>query len=167
MKNLLLALSILSLWSCSQELMSLESETLQSRRSGNNYGIVHVADLYAAQNILIGSLEVANYNDQVYVTYKLNGNWSLKKTHLFNGDYGDLPVNNGGNPQIKHFPIKGIHPNGIQEFTHVCPDVYSSMCYFHASQAEVINSNGQSESACAEGEPLGGNSWAMGFEKCY
>jgi len=40
--------------------MSLESETLQSRRSGNNYGIVHVADLYAAQNILIGSLEVAN-----------------------------------------------------------------------------------------------------------
>lgn len=167
MKYLLFSLSLLTLWSCSQEPMSLETETLQSRRSGNNYGIVHVADLYAGQNILIGSVEVANYNDQVYVTYKTNGDWSLKKTHLFVGDYSEFPMNNGGNPQVGRFPYKRTHPNGTQEFTHVGPEVYSSMCYFHAAHAEVVNANGQSESAWADGDPLGGNSWAMGFEQCY
>ena len=74
MKYLLLALSLITFWSCSEEPMNADTETLQERRSGNNYGIVHVADLYAGQNILIGSVEVANYYDQVYVTYKTNGN---------------------------------------------------------------------------------------------
>jgi len=73
MKYLLLSLSLLTFWSCSQEPMNVETQTLQERRSGNNSGIVHVADFYAGQNILIGSVEIANYYDQVYVTYKISG----------------------------------------------------------------------------------------------
>ena len=167
MKHLLLAFGLLTLWSCSQEPLNQITEAQQSRRSGNNYGIVRVVDLYAGQNILIGTLEVANYNDNVYVTYKTTGDWILKKTHLFVGDSSDLPLNNGGNPKVERFPYKRSHPNGTQEFTHVGPEVYNSMCYFHAAHAEVVNGNGQSESAWAEGDPLGGNSWAMGFEQCY
>ena len=53
--------------------MNAETQTLQERRSGNNSGIVHVADFYAGQNILIGSVEIANYYDQVYVTYRISG----------------------------------------------------------------------------------------------
>ena len=166
MKHILLAFSLLTLWSCSKEPMNLTPESSESRRSGNNYGTVYVADLYAGQNMLIGTVELANYDDQVYVTYKTNGDWSLKKTHLFVGEYSELPLNNGGNPQVGRFPYKRTHPNGTQEFTHVGPDVYSGGCYFHAAHAEVIGPNG-SESAWAEGDPLGGNSWAMGFEQCY
>lgn len=62
--------------------MNLSPESSESRRSGNNYGTVYVADLYAGQNMLIGTVELANYDDQVYVTYKTNGDWSLKK-HIY------------------------------------------------------------------------------------
>ena len=67
MKHILLAFSLLTLWSCSKEPMNLSPESSESRRSGNNYGTVYVADLYAGQNMLIGTVELANYDDQVYV----------------------------------------------------------------------------------------------------
>ena len=79
MKHILLLISIVTLVSCSQEpAATFESTTDTVKRSGNNYGIVYVADLFAGQTTLVGSLEIANYNDTFYIKrYHLPN--SLKK----------------------------------------------------------------------------------------
>jgi len=169
MKHILLLFGLVSLMSCSTDpITTHEATTDSSRRSGDNYGVVHVTDLFAGQTILIGSVEVANYDDTVYVTYRTNNGWQIDKTHLFVGDFSQMPINGGGNPKVGKFPYKGNHPNGTVEVTFEGPSVFSGMCYYNAAHAQVKNINsGQTESAWADGTPIGGNNWATGFEACF
>jgi hypothetical protein len=169
MKHILLLISIVTLVSCSQEPAApFESTTDTVKRSGNNYGIVYVADLFAGQTTLVGSLEIANYNDTVFITYRTTGDWEMKQTHLFVGDFSEMPINGGGNPQVGRFPFKGNHPNGTHEVTYQGPAAFSGICYYNAAHAQVRNNNtGQTESLWADGAPIGGNSWATGFDVCF
>ena len=130
--------------------------------------IIYQTDLIAGQNILIGYVSVTLDYGNVYVNYSTEeSDWEINETHLFIGDLNDLPTNNNGNPQIGHFPFSEEHTIGTNTVFYLGNDLLPGDCFYVAAHAVVTNTtNGQEETAWADGEPIGENSWAMMFEAC-
>jgi hypothetical protein len=64
--------------------------------------------LYAGQDILIGTVEVTNDSDNLYVSFHLDDPWVLLETHVaVEQDCADIPQKNG-NPTPGQFPYSGI-----------------------------------------------------------
>lgn len=151
------------------------SGMVKSVGSKNEYvacGTPEVADFMAGQNILAGSVTVANDEEFVYVTFSTIDGWVLGKTHLFVGGYAYLPVNKKSNPKIGKFPDQNSHDPYVTEFTYqyLMDDLVD--CFVIAAHAEVhlIDETGeiiQSETAWADGEEFNeSGSWATYFEYC-
>ncbi|MCB0456618.1 MAG: hypothetical protein KDC91_02665 [Flavobacteriaceae bacterium] len=122
--------------------------------------------LIAGQNIVSGNVTVTLVDGIVVVTYTTEGDWVIDETHLYVGDIGDLPTNNSGNPQIGHFPYSNTH-NGETTVSYSTITLAPGECVYIAVHAVVTNTvTGESETAWGNGSPIGGNSWAMGFEVC-
>jgi hypothetical protein len=124
--------------------------------------------LLAGQTIDSGTITVTIVDGNIVVTYTTDENWVIDETHLFVGDLNNLPINGGGNPRIGHFPFAGTHTNGTTEVSYTTLGLIEGECVYVAAHAVVRNTvAGQTETAWGNGEPIGGNSWAMMFEVCY
>lgn len=112
--------------------------------------------IYGGQTIEVGTLIVANDDDNIFVTYDLTGtDWYLDETHLFVGHVDDLPLNKPGNPKIGHFPFKGNH-NLDQIYTFTLSKADFEDCFAVAAHAVVVqlDENGNQiaeETAFADG----------------
>lgn len=126
-------------------------------------------DLIAGQNYDAGSIIVTVVDGYVVVTYETDGDWVIDDTtHLFIGDFEDLPTTGSGNPKVGQFPYSETHAAGTTTVTVVGPQIAEGECVYIAAHAEVTRtSTGQSETAWGNGTPMGGNNWSMGFEVCY
>ncbi|MDF9828963.1 hypothetical protein [Parabacteroides sp. PF5-6] len=124
-----------------------------------------VTSLIAGKQTPVGTVTVGNDKENLYVTYTLDASWNLSDTKLFVGDDADLPVNNGGNPQMGHFPYKTTHSPAVNTFTYVISLEEISECVTIAAQGEVISPEEQTASAWGEGTAFG-KSGAMKFEYC-
>lgn len=163
-------------FSCSpdQEEVIVNNETadflngLGGATTGTNSASELDVDLMAGQNILSGIVNVTVSNGDVQVTYSADGDWVITETHLYIGDISNLPTTGSGNPKIGHFPYTGIHNINTYDVVYTGPALNEGECTFIAAHAVVVNTvTGQEETAWGFGDPLGGNSWAMGFEYCY
>jgi hypothetical protein len=121
-------------------------------------------DLIAGQNITIGTVNFAMDNNDLIVTYQTVGTWEIQETHLFVGDRTDLPTNRPGNPIIGRFPYSGVHDAGTNQVVYTIPSVQAGINYIAAHAVVIDTSTGVTETAWGDGEPIGGHSWAMGFE---
>jgi len=131
--------------------------------------------LIAGQHTNAGSLCFADqdtngdgFPDLLIVTYTTSGTWSLKEIHLWVGEtIAQLPMNNGGNPQIGLFPYKqsNLSTNTISveiPFADLGYDCADAKRYFVAAHAVVQNGNGGTQTAWADGDRLSARgNWAM------
>lgn len=124
-------------------------------------------DLIAGQNMDAGSVVITlDANGNLVVTYNGEG-WEIYETHLYIGAEEDMPTNTNGSPKIGHFPYGDTFTVGQTEVSYTGPGLETGECVYVAAHAVVVNTTtGQTETAWAAGLPMGGNSWAMGFEVC-
>jgi hypothetical protein len=137
--------------------------------SGTGEDELYADDLIAGQNNDAGSITVTVVDGYVVVTYQTEDDWVIDDiTHLYIGAFEDLPTTNSGNPKVGQFPYNATHAAGTTTVTVIGPEIAVGECVYIAAHAEVTNTaNGQHETAWGNGTPIGGNSWAMGFEVCY
>lgn len=147
------------------------SNSVATTTTSSTCGTTQVQTLLAGQTINSGSVSVSNDQVNLYVTYTTTGGWKLNKTHLYVGDCALIPKTNSGNPQIGLFPMQQTYSPMATSATYTIPLSSLSSCYCIAAHAEVVllNSLGtiiQTETGWAQGNPMGGNSWAMVFNYC-
>lgn len=130
--------------------------------------------ILAGQTTNVGTVTVWNDENNVYVHYQTTGDYKLKKTHLYVGACGSIPVNNAGNPRIGQYPYQITHgTTGVQSYTYIIPrTVAGEGCLCVSSHAEIVayDTNGQqtySQTGWGQGEQIiDGGSWAMKFGYC-
>ena len=130
--------------SCSNELASIENETVtvSQTRSADASNVVFcgtqtTVDLIAGQNTVAGTVTVGNDKENLYVTYTATGEWKLASLHLYVGAAGLIPVNNGGNPVPGKFPYQTLFDVLASTYTFVIPmkEEMQSVCI--AAQADL------------------------------
>ena len=121
-------------------------------------------NLIAGQNHIAGTVTMDVEGDNLIITYTTNSDWAIDTTHLeiTNCEEDGFPTTGSNNPKIGNFEYSSTHEDAVTEVTYIINlnDVTDEFCF--AAHAEV---NGPSaETAWAEGEGFGGNSWAMYVE---
>ena len=138
----------------------------ESDSSSNNASEEHcyTVNLIAGQHYDIGAVTIDFDGDNLIVTYSVTGDWVLNATHLHitNCEEGGFPVTGANNPKIGQFDYAGEHEDGTTQVTYTIDigEITSELCF--AVHAEVDGPS--EETAWAEGEDFGGNSWAMYFQ---
>jgi hypothetical protein len=94
-------------------------------------------DLIAGKSHPVGSLEITNDEAFLSVSYLTSNDWFIDKTHLYVGSLDELPINNGNNPVIGHFPYKEDQGPGVNIYTTTIPIDELPDCYVVAAHAEV------------------------------
>lgn len=127
--------------------------------------------LVAGQHTDIGTVTVANDEDNVYVTFATGTGWTLRATHLeVATSLGDVPVNGAGNPVMGHFTWQQTHADGTKRFTVTIPrselgvEVGDELIV--AAHADVYDTDSErSEGAWGEGTRFveNGGNWATHF----
>ncbi|WP_248724520.1 hypothetical protein [Seonamhaeicola sp. ML3] len=124
----------------------------------------HTINLIAGQHYEIGTVTIDVEGDILTVTYTTDGDWVLNATHLHitNCEEDDFPLTGANNPKIGHFEYASEHEDGTTQviYTVNIGEITGELCF--AAHAEVDGPS--EETAWAEGEDFGGNSWAMYFE---
>ena len=172
----LFALATILLFSCSPENEDyIQNDTVENFEiiiidggvTGDPTATSSQTDLMAGQNLFSGIVTVDVVDGNVQVTYSTDPDWVIKKTHLYIGEFNNIPTEGNGNPQNGQFPYKGTH-NQVSEVVYIGPAISQGECTFVAAHAEVLNIvTGQSQTAWGSGIPIGGDGWAMAFEYCY
>jgi len=128
-------------------------------------------NLIAGQNHIAGMVTIDVDGDQLIITYMTNSDWTIDATHLHitSCEEDGFPLTGSNNPKIGNFEYSSSHGDGVTEvvYTLNISDFTDEFCF--AAHAEV--SGPSEETAWAEGEDFGGNSWAMYVEanltQCY
>ncbi|WP_396195683.1 hypothetical protein [Flavobacterium sp.] len=127
-------------------------------------------NLMAGQHHVAGDVRVYVDLNNVYVEYRTTGNWFIKKTHLFIGNCGEIPVTRNGSPIPGQFPFSNAYPNGTQSVVYSFAKSNLPECFCVAAHAEVYrvenNQIVQTETAWASGERFTPRSWGMFFSAC-
>jgi hypothetical protein len=116
-------------WATYSTYCLLDCEGCEFQTTSYNY--------FAGQNILIGTLDVTNDEQYLYVTYHLTGNWYLSQTHLYVGPLSGMPKNSQNVPLPGQFPYVTTHNPLVQTFTYTIPLSGLSPCYVIAAHADV------------------------------
>ncbi|MEL0455443.1 hypothetical protein WJN01_04330 [Flavobacteriaceae bacterium SZ-1-7] len=132
------------------------------------YDHCKTVNLIAGQNHIAGTVNIDVEGDNLIVTFITNADWTIDATHLHITNCADeaFPTTGSGNPKVGNFEYSSVHENGVTEVTYIIDlyadeiSIYNEFCF--AAHAEV--SGPSAETAWAEGEDFGGNSWAMFVE---
>jgi hypothetical protein len=129
--------------------------------------------MMAGQSTNTGTVTVWNDDTNVYVAYQLDGDYQLKKTHLYVGSCNSIPVNNAGNPRIGNYPYHTDHAANVSTYVYVIPKAsLPAGCLCVSAHAEVVayGTNGSltfSQTGWGNGSQINdGGSWAMKFGYC-
>lgn len=128
-------------------------------------------EFYGGQHILIGSLDVTNDQDSLYVTFNFTGDWYMGQTHLYVGEASGIPTNGAGNPIPGQFPYSTTHNPAVQSYTYTIALDDLPDCYAIAAHAEsmLVDENGdviQTETGWSNGVNFSGNNWGWYSEYC-
>ncbi|MCD4723420.1 MAG: hypothetical protein K8R63_01160 [Bacteroidales bacterium] len=134
------------------------SDTLNGDQNLKDYFSLTV-DLWAGQNILVGSVEFVKTDDEYFeATYTLTGGWTMSESHLYAGDQDPefMPVNKPGAPKIGKFPYKETHDPAVTTYTYSIPTADLSKHpmesgFAIAAHCVVDNPDASEETAWAEG----------------
>lgn len=173
----LLTLISLAVLSCEkeEEIQSTEEitsgETVSTLENTTPCGTVMEQTLFAGQDINAGNVSVSNDANNLYVTYTTTNGWEMLETHLYVGDCNEIPTGGNGNPQIGLFPYTTDHNPSVTTYTYTIALSELDDCYCIAAHTALVqyDNNGNiiaSETGWANGNDMGGGSWAMNFEYC-
>ena len=96
-------------------------------------------EYYAGQDILVGSLDVTNDDEYLYVTFNFTDDWYMGQTHLYVGSADDIPTNPSNIPVPGAFPYSVTHDPAVQSYTYEIALADLEDCYAIAAHAEVIS----------------------------
>lgn len=169
-----LAFITLAFFSCEKEELTNEtvpSEPVTTQEVGSPCGTAMEQTLYAGQSIDAGTVSVSNDANNLYVTYSTSNGWEMTETHLYVGDCADIPTSGNGNPQIGLFPYTTDHSPSATSYTYTIPLSNLENCYCVAAHTALVQYDNSgnviaSETGWADGNEMGGGSWAMSFEYC-
>ena len=104
-------------------------------------GGITTVNLYAGQNILMGTITYANDATNLYVTYTTDPDWYMSEIHLYIGDLSSVPVSGGGTPSPGRFPIKSTFTASTlsQSVTYTIPlNSLTTQTFVIAAHASVM-----------------------------
>ncbi len=136
----------------------------------NACGTETTVDLIAGQIIDIGSIEIANTQDSLYITITAEGSWWISAAHVYVGSLNDIPLTSNGNPRVGNFPYQDAF-NPLTKTTQFrVPLNGLPPCYIVAVHIEAKKKvNGQivqTETGWGQGAGLPGPNWAMYITYC-
>lgn len=142
--------------------LDVEESSISTNNSSDEH--CQTVSLIAGQHYDIGTVTMTVNGDTLTVAYNTTGDWVLNATHLHitNCEEDTFPMTGANNPKIGHFDYSSEHEDGTTQVTYTIDigEITGVLCF--AAHAEV---NGLSEeTAWAEGDGFGGNSWAMYFK---
>ena len=115
-------------------------------------------DLFAGQTIDVGSLQVTNDDQNLYVTYQSTDDWYIGKVHVYAGALDGMPVNNSNVPVPGQFPYSQTYDPYTQTATITIPLAGLPPCYVIAAHAEmhkIVNGvDVQQETGWSYGNPF-------------
>ena len=170
------ALSLLAIFSCSTERLSIEELTIDSDfevleaiiedgQSDDHGESCVTVNLIAGQHYTAGNVKMDIDGENLIIIFSTDSDWSIRATHLSVGNCDDdsIPVTNSGNPKVGNFEYSAEHADGTNEvvYTISLAGLGDNICF--AAHAEVVGPNGE-ETAWAEGKEFAGNGWAMYIE---
>ena len=130
--------------------------------------------LYAGQSILVGDVIVSytsgGEGPVLKVTYIMSDGWKLTETHvavsLISDGYDlfDKMITKSGNPIPGRFPWKEEYAIALEEVVWDIPATGFTNSINIATHAVVTNSDGEIETAWADGFNFDGRNWATYFE---
>jgi hypothetical protein len=126
-------------------------------------GPVTVTTFIADKTVPVGTVEVANDEDHLYVVYRTTAAWPILNTALFVGDSpNEIPLSGGGNPRVGKFPYKSSHRDGPTEVVWEIPRAtLSGPSAVIAAFAQV---GASMEGAWGQGPMISnGGNWSMYF----
>lgn len=102
-------------------------------------------ELLAGQDIDVGSVTVANDEDNLYVTYVAEDGWTLRATHLeVAASIAEVPATQTGNPIVGRFSHQTTH-DGVTQFSYTMAlsdlGVEPGADLVVAAQADVYNAD--------------------------
>lgn len=115
-------------------------------------------DYFAGQNILVGSLDVTNDDQNLYITFNFTGDWYTQQTHLYVGPASGLPTNNANTPVPGQFPYATTHNPITQSYTYTIPLSSLDDCYVIAAHSEMVQLDGSGNVIATE------TGWSDGTE---
>ncbi|MFO7888873.1 MAG: hypothetical protein R6V04_00880, partial [bacterium] len=102
--------------------------------------------LYAGQNEKVGTVEVWNDENNVYVEYDVTeSDWCITETHIHVGESLDnFPLTKKGNPQVGLFTYSKDDHNCVNNYTETIPlgeweDVYIAAHAVVRNTKEILN----------------------------
>ena len=104
-------------------------------------GGISTVNLYAGQNILMGTITYANDATNLYITYTTNPDWYMSEIHLYVGALISVPLSGGGTPSPGRFPIKSTFTASTlsQSVTYTIPlSTLTSQTLVIAAHASVL-----------------------------
>ncbi len=120
-----------------------------------NYKSYMQVELYAGQHILVGTVTYEFTTDALFkATYDLTGGWTMSESHLYAGDYDQLPTNKPGAPKIGNFPFQETHDPAVTTYTYTIPVADlppGENGFVCAAHCVVNNPNGGDETGWAKG----------------
>jgi hypothetical protein len=121
--------------------------------------------LMAGQTIAVGSVVVENDGQNLYVTYRTDGNWLITETHLAVATRPeDLPQTPKGNAIPGQFAYQTSHDPGVTEVTHTIDvTAWPAGTPLYIAAHSVVVSAAGSETAWGQGTAFPGKNWAMYF----
>ena len=160
MKKYLLLIAVIAvIAACSKHevLDKNPSDTLNGDQNLKDYFALPPVDLWAGQNILVGSVEFVKTDDDYFeAIYTLAGGWTMSESHLYAGDQELMPRNTPGAPKIGKFPFKETHDPAVTTYTYSIsiadltkPPMEPGFAI--AAHCVVNNPNASEETAWAEG----------------
>jgi hypothetical protein len=119
-------------------------------------------DLIADENTPVGTVEVVQDGQNLYVVYRTDESWPIGKTALTIGEtVEDIPTTSTGNPRIGVFPYTSSHAD-VHEV--IWPVPLASLDGGSVVLAAFAELGGEAAGAWGEGEPLAAQgNWAMYF----
>lgn len=94
------------------------------QRPANPCGTSAFTNFVDATNTVIGSVEVLNTDNEMFLLMDMTGSWLLKGVKVFVGNSINLPKTGSGMIEIEEFPFQYIH-NRAQDKTTIRVDISS------------------------------------------
>ncbi len=103
-------------------------------------GGIKTVNMYAGQNMLMGTLTYANDENNLYVTYTAEPDWYMSEIHLYVGTLSATPKSGGGTPVPGKFPVKSTFTSSTlaQSLTYTIPLSSIPSNFIIAAHASVL-----------------------------
>ncbi len=128
-------------------------------------------DLFAGQTIDVGSLIIANDEENLYVSYELVDGWLLKETHVHVGcSLDDFPLTKNGNPKVGNFAYQMVFDPYMDTYALAIP-LADIACFAECGDALIVGAHAavvllndvgeeiQGETAWGDGPGFPGKNW--------